>query len=250
MRRAQLHWALALLCLAALWPRLGGAAPRHMHLGGDTGCQTRPSQAELLSLLEGLAHAEEKVCRLAVDALLCGCFLNRGPPDEAGPASRAPWDGAPASEAVPLLASRLGAAQPCVRRLAATWLGRSEGPRALAVLRAALASPRAEERQAAALGLGERADASLRAPLEAALLDRDAGVAATAAWALGALQDARAIAALKVAAHHAQARVRQAAVASLGSFSGGDTLVLAVLLEGLKDKDADVRREAAEALGR
>ncbi|MGO8969284.1 MAG: HEAT repeat domain-containing protein [Myxococcaceae bacterium] len=247
MRRTHPLKALVLVCLAAPWAREAGAAPRHLPLGDDTGCLPRPTAAQLLPVLEGLAHADEKVCQLAVDALLCGCFLHQGLPDDA-PASR--WDGVPALEAVALLKGRLGAAQPCVRRLAATWLGRSESPEALAILRTALGSSRPEERQAAALGLGERADTSSRVSLEKALLDEDDGVAATAAWALGALQDARAISALQKAAHHAQARVRRAAVASLGSFRDTEALVLAVLLEGLKDKDVEVRREAAQALGR
>ncbi len=245
--------ALALLALWALASANAEAAGKHhLQVGADADdAAPGASAAELLPVLDGLAHAGQPVCLLAADALLSGLRWDRGPLEE--PAARA-WTAAAQGrvrrpDAVALLASRLGAPEACVRRVAATLLGRSDSPEAFGRLRTALGAAQSAEREAAAMGLGERADASGLALLQRALEDADAHVAAMAAWALGATGDARAVPALLQAARHPAVRVRQAAVASLGQLGDGTTAnVQTALRAALGDASPDVRREAAQAL--
>ncbi len=244
--------AVALLVLWALpWANAEASGRHSLHLRVEDDVRPGPSAAELLPVLDGLAHAGQPVCQLAVDALLAGLRWDTGPLDDA---SARAWRATLQSrvrrpDAVALLASRLGASEACVRRFAATLLGRSDSAEAVARLRTALVGAEPAEREAAALGLGERADASDLGPLQRALEDADAHVAAAAAWALGVTGDARAVPALLQAAHHPQAHVRQAAVASLGQLEDGATAsVQAALRAALADASPDVRREAAQAL--
>lgn len=252
MRRARAHRVLALLALTATSAPAAGSHRFGFGTRADDG-SPGPTAAELLGVLDGLAQSPVPVCQLAAEALLTGLSWD-GRPLEEGSASA--WTTAlqrrvRRQDAVALLASRLGAPAACVRRLAATLLGRSDSPEALARLRLSLTAAAPAEREAAALGLGERADAASLASLQQALGDADAGVAAAAAWALGETGDARALAALLQASRHAQPRVRKAAVASLAQLDGAEAATVQQALRvALSDVSPDVRREAALALGR
>jgi HEAT repeat protein len=244
MGRAGLPAVLAL----GLLGQEAQANGRHFRIGTDGRERPGPTASQLAPLLEAFARADPLLCELAANAVLSGVFRNQPMGEES--ASRG-WMEAlsspvTASDAVALLAGRLSDAHGCVRRLAAELLGDSTNPEALSRLRTALGAKGAEERQAAALGLGEAEEASGRELLEHALRDVDAAVAATAAWALGQTADVRSLPPLLEAARHPDVRVRRAAVSSLGNFE--DARTRAVLLGSLRDTDTDVRRAAAAAL--
>ena len=124
------------------------------------------------------------------------------------------------SSLVPVIAARLAQdKKPFVRKAAAYALGKLGRTEGTAALAAALKDKDIEVRGAAAVALGEYADASAIAPITAALEDKSEFVRAQSARALGAN----------------------------GRAAAASTSLLIKLLDS--DKDQDVRRHAATALG-
>ena len=88
---------------------------------------------------------------------------------------------------VQMLATALRDTDPCVRRVAARLLGRSELPAARARLIEATKDPDPMIRRLGATGLGYMNDKTVTRDLVRMLEDRDPGVRAAAAWAIGAI---------------------------------------------------------------
>jgi len=80
-----------------------------------------------------------------------------------------------------------------------------------------------------------------------ALKDKDSYIRCRAAWALGNIKDARAVEPLIETLRDGYSYVRMGAVFTLGDI-GDKKAVEPLTNTALKDKDKDVRREAAEAL--
>jgi hypothetical protein len=108
----------------------------------------------------------------------------------------------------------------CVRRTAASLLGRARNARVTERLRATLDDPQPETRALAAFALGSAEEQSAGPRLQVLLRDSAAGVRAAAAWSLGELEYRPAIAALAdVLVNDQSARVRRAAARSLGQIA-------------------------------
>ncbi len=108
----------------------------------------------------------------------------------------------------------------CVRRSAASLLGRARNARATERLRAALDDPQAETRALAAFALGSAEEQSAGPKLQQLLRDATPAVRAAAAWSLGELEYKPAISALADLLQNDQsARVRRAAARSLGQIA-------------------------------
>jgi hypothetical protein len=153
-----------------------------------------------------------------------------------------------ASSAVQPLLAALAEGDPCASRLAAQLLGRSREPRAMQGLLAALADPTARVRATAALGLGYSDLSAAVDPLIGTLRDSDAGVRASSAWALGSIESRRAVPALIAALKDVDPVVRRSSAQALGEIEDPAAIpALAALLR--EDRDAEVRRAAAWALG-
>ena len=118
---------------------------------------------------------------------------------------------------VPKLRNAIRDTDACVRRVAASFLGRVEHPSATAALVSALQDASAETRFLGALGLGLAETASATQPLVAALKDETPAVRRVAAWALGSIEARSAQDALiQVLERDTDARVRQAAAWAIG----------------------------------
>lgn len=123
---------------------------------------------------------------------------------------------------VPRLRAAMHDSDRCVRRVAASFLGRVEHPSAVSALLAALDDPSAETRYVAAIGLGvaDEPPGALQ-PLVRRLRDESAAVRRVAAWALGALENRDALLPLiDLLERDSDARVRQAAAWAIGEISG------------------------------
>jgi hypothetical protein len=109
----------------------------------------------------------------------------------------------------------------CVRRTAASLLGRTKALRASERLRGALDDSDAEIRALAAFALGLAEDQAAAARLQALLRDNAANVRSTAAWALGELEYRPAIEQLaELLIRDPIPAVRRAAARALGSIAG------------------------------
>lgn len=109
----------------------------------------------------------------------------------------------------------------CVRRTAASLLGRTKAPRASERLRGALDDSDAEIRGLAAFALGLAEDQAAGARLQALLRDGVPNVRSTAAWALGELEYRPAIDQLaELLVRDPVPAVRRAAAKALGSIAG------------------------------
>ncbi len=109
----------------------------------------------------------------------------------------------------------------CVRRTAASLLGRTRVPRASERLRGALGDSDAELRALAAFALGLAEDPAAGTRLVALLRDSAPTVRATAAWALGELEYREAINQLaELLVRDPIPAVRRAAARALGSIAG------------------------------
>jgi hypothetical protein len=122
---------------------------------------------------------------------------------------------------VPRLAAWLRDSDPCVRRIAGSFLGRVDHPSAEAALIAALDEASADIRQAAAIGLGlSDKPAHATEPLLRRLRDDSPLVRRSAAWALGELEAAQAMVQLiELLGRDPDPRVRQAAARALGKIN-------------------------------
>jgi hypothetical protein len=124
---------------------------------------------------------------------------------------------------VPRLRVAMRDSDPCVRRVAASFLGRVQHSSALSALMGALEDPNAETRYVAALGLGLSDDQhpTNLEPLMRRLEDDSPSVRRAAAWALGALEHQPALERLiERLQRDSDARVRQAAAWAIGQISG------------------------------
>ena len=146
------------------------------------------------------------------------------------------------------LTPRLRDPDRCVRRAAATLLGRTRDDGAVSALLAALGSEDVGARQAAAIGLGFADKERAVQPLSRALADADAGVRSNAAWALGEIESRDAVPALVNAMKDGDARVRRNAAWALGEIE--DAAAIPALTTALREeRSPEVRRAAAWALG-
>jgi HEAT repeat protein len=153
------------------------------------------------------------------------------------------------SELVPLLRAALQDEDVCVRRSAAQLLGRARVSNLAAELGNELNSGNATTREAALIALGNFDRISGVAPARTALRDPDVSVRVAAAWVLGVLEGNEANSALMDAARDPDARVRSTVAWALGEIENADAIpVLVRMLES--DRDVQVRRAAAGALGR
>lgn len=153
--------------------------------------------------------------------------------------------------AVPELARLLGDPAEIVRATAAGELGRVGHASAVAPLSARLAAERrAFVRKEIAYALGRVGDPSAIASLEAWLArERDREVRGAVVWALAEIGSPASVAPLVAALGDPDELVRRHAVRGLGMTRAEGALPLVVdRLE--RDASADVRRHAAEALGR
>lgn len=134
------------------------------------------------------------------------------------------------------------------RREAVMNLSRLDGDAALSALVSALTDASPGVRALAVAGLGERSDASVVALVAARLTsDKDAFVRKAAAYALGSFSGTERTKALLVALKDKDAEVRGAAAVSLGDHA--DAAAVAPLAVALSDKSAFVRAQTARALG-
>lgn len=109
----------------------------------------------------------------------------------------------------------------CVRRTAASLLGRTKAPRATERLQGALSDSDAELRALAAFALGLAEDQTSGARLQGLLRDAAPTVRAIAAWALGELEYRGAIDQLaELLVRDPVPAVRRAAAMALGSIAG------------------------------
>jgi HEAT repeat protein len=153
------------------------------------------------------------------------------------------------SELVPLLRAALQDEDVCVRRTAAQLLGRARVTNLAAELGNELSSASAATREAALIAVGHFDRISGVAPARTALRDPDVSVRVAAAWVLGVLEGNEANSALMDAARDPDARVRSTVAWALGEIENADAIpVLVRMLES--DRDVQVRRAAAGALGR
>lgn len=146
---------------------------------------------------------------------------------------------------IQLLTASLSHGNPCVRRVAARWLGRSSV--ATSRLTGLLDDPSATVREAAAYAIGSGEKRQARVALEAMLARRGGAEAAMAAWALAEEDDSASVPALQRALRHADAPVRRAAAYALGEIA--DLRALDALSAALRDADAEVRYASAHAIG-
>jgi len=108
----------------------------------------------------------------------------------------------------------------CVRRSAASLLGRARNARATERLKSTLDDAQPEIRALAAFALGSAQEQSAGPKLQQLLRDATPAVRAAAAWSLGELEYRPAIGALADLLQHDQsARVRRAAARSLGQIA-------------------------------
>lgn len=108
----------------------------------------------------------------------------------------------------------------CVRRTAASLLGRARNARVTERLRGALDDSQPETRALAAFALGSAEEQSAGTKLQALLRDSEPRVRAAAAWALGELEYRPAIGALAdLLVNDQSPRVRRAATRSLGQIA-------------------------------
>jgi HEAT repeat protein len=152
--------------------------------------------------------------------------------------------------AVSILAARLAIEKDrFVRKATAYALGRFHGGERTAALAGALRDKDPEVRGAAAISLGDHADADALAPLASALSDKNDFVRAQAARALGvngraAAQTVAALIALLTKDEDAE--VKRQAASALGQI--GDRLALPALERARHDKDPYLAQAVADAI--
>jgi hypothetical protein len=168
---------------AVLGALAGLLAPALLHAQGVT-------QDRVRVLLDGMRGANPMQCELGLQGM--NGWWNNGPEPGRDAAAWAVIQYAAHREveagSVAMLATALRDTDPCVRRVAARLLGRSELPAARARLLEATKDADPAMRRLGATGLGYMNDRSVTRDLVRMLDDRDPGVRAAAAWAIGAIQ--------------------------------------------------------------
>ncbi|HEY0928449.1 MAG TPA: HEAT repeat domain-containing protein [Gemmatimonas sp.] len=213
--------------------------------------RTGPDSLRVASLLEALDKGDPLVCEVMAERIgnWWGSGGGVGTFSDAKPNLAAARDSLSGriehAGTINLLTKSLAHENPCVRQLAARWLGRSTIETARLVSLLDDPSPRVREAAAYAIGSGEKRKAI--APLEK-MLGRAAGAeAAMAAWALAEEDDVASVPALERALRHDDARVRRASAYALGEIAS--LRALEPLSAALRDSDAEVRYTAARAIG-
>jgi len=145
--------------------------------------------------------------------------------------------------AVSLLGWALKDEDPRVRRQAVASLGRLRSRKAVALLTHALSDDDPKVRKGAASALGGAGDKAAADALFAAVQDSSPGVGISAAGALARLGHDTYVEDLKKAARLKDPKLRRDAIEALGRWESPRAEPL--LREGLKDRDAGVRLEAA-----
>lgn len=150
---------------------------------------------------------------------------------------------------IQLLLASLDTDDPCVRRVAAEWLGRSRVEDARLLQKLDDRSPRTRSATAYAIGIGHKSHgAAGRRALEKLLRDGGSDDGAMAAWALGEIEDSASAPVLMQALRSPHAPVRLASIDALGTLE--ETRALKEIERLLhEDASAPVRAHAAEALG-
>jgi hypothetical protein len=209
------------------------------------------------ALLAAVRGSTPLTCRLATRALQNNWGNGHGMvagPESIGAEGDAVFDWA-VSDAIepavlPILRGGLADADMCVRRTAASLLGRSRGSDGIADdLAAELSNANARTREAALLAVGYAGKKADRAATERLLRDADPAVKLAAVWALGMIGDAAAVPALSALLRDGDPAMRANAAFALGNISSPAAIPSLVTLLGA-DADAGVRRAAAAALGR
>lgn len=152
---------------------------------------------------------------------------------------------------IPALTSALNDTSERVRALAITGLARLGDSSLVSIIAARLAQDKKPfVRKSAAYALGKLGSAEGTAALVAALKDKDIEVRCAAAVALGEYSDASAIAPLTVALQDKSEFVRAQSARALGANGRAAAAAVPSLVRLLaSDKDQNVRRHAATALG-
>lgn len=146
------------------------------------------------------------------------------------------------------LQSRLKSSSEEERRDAAMQLARLKGEAAFAALTSAVNDSSPQVRAAVVAGLAERGDESAVPILVTQLAkDKDKFVRKTVAYALGRFHGGERTAALAIALRDKELEIRAAAAISLGDHPDADSLE--PLANALSDKNEFVRAHAARALG-
>jgi HEAT repeat protein len=153
--------------------------------------------------------------------------------------------------AIPALTSALNDTSERVRAHAITGLSRFTDPSLVPLIAARLAQDKKPfVRKTAAYALGKFGSPEATAPLTAALKDKDIEVRGAAAVALGDYADASAIAPLSAALEDKSEFVRSQSARALGVNGRAAAAAVPLLIKLLNsDKDQQVRRHAATALG-
>ena len=198
-------------------------------LGRDETEQAGPDSARVAGLLASLSASDPLICDLIGDQL--GNFWSDAGRFGIGRFADAPAASQQAKDslhgrvtspaAIRVLTVNLDAANPCVRRVAAKLLGRSQVE--LATLAQLLANPSPRVREAAAYALGAENRHEARLDLERALKAQRGPEAAMAAWALGDLGDGASLPALTAALSYDDKRTRYAAASAIGELHDLET---------------------------
>jgi HEAT repeat protein len=191
----------------------------------------RDDTASVLRLLDGVRGVNPLACELATRSVDMHGSWSRwgslgGNPLEVDSASAALIAWIQRDHKDPAVVPRLRAAMRdndrCVRRVAASFLGRVEHPSAVSALLSALDDTNADTRYVAVIGLGvaDEPPGALQ-PLLGRLRDESPAVRRVAAWALGTLEDRQALAPLiELLERDTDPRVRQAAAWAIGRILG------------------------------
>jgi HEAT repeat protein len=136
-----------------------------------------------------------------------------------------------------------------VRATAAWALGEIEDPSAASALGAALKDANVDVRRKAAWALGELGLERAPPALIEALRDADRDVRRITVHALGEIEDPAAVAGLgAIARGTGDVELRREALHALAEIR--DPAALEILIAAMKDEDPQIRRIAAEALGK
>ena len=212
-----------------------------------------PDSARVAALLAAMAATDPVTCEMIGDRVGNGWWNNEdwgvGQLSDARPEARAARDSLSGEvrdpRAIAALTAALSGDNPCVRRTAATMLGRSTVSDD--ALRRLLDDQSPRIREAALVAAGHAERPALRERSEALLRDRDEAVASMAAWSLGELEDPASVAALAGALERGGTRLKTSAAWALGEIES--TKAIPALKSALRDGQASVRAAAADALG-
>jgi hypothetical protein len=217
----------------------------------------REAEAHVTELLSAMRGTSPVACRLATRALQNNWGNGRGMiagPESIGAAGDSIFDWAVSemmdAAVIPQLRSALDDADPCVRRTAASLLGRTRPSNGLASdLGSQLSSANARTREAAFMAIGYAGRKDDRTAAERGLRDSDNAVKVAAVWATGRIGDAASVPALIELLKEGDETMRANAAYALGELESPAAIPSLVALLG-SDTQPVVRRAAAQALGR